>query len=146
MNDEYNLEQGLRALANAAPQEAGRAVGQRLLVRLRERRAKRRWAYVTGTAASLVAALILCLALWHGHRVPPSASSPAVDQASGFITLPYGQSGVPMEQPVIVRIHIPVSELGSMGIPVNPHGGKEMIRADLLVGQDGVARAVRFVE
>lgn len=146
MNEECNLERGLRALAKAAPQEAGAAVQTQLVARFRERRAKRRWAYIAGTAASLVAVLVLCLALWHGRRVPPGASSAAFDQASGFVMLPYGQSGVPMEQPVIVRIDIPVSELGAMGVPVNPHGGKEMIRADLLVGQDGVARAVRFVE
>jgi hypothetical protein len=74
---------------------------------------------------------------------PPLAT---LDQASGFITLPYGQSGVPLEQPVIVRIDIPVSQLGAIGAPVNPRTAKGMVTADLLIGQDGVARAVRFVE
>jgi hypothetical protein len=68
------------------------------------------------------------------------------NQTSGFITLPYAQSGVPLEQPVIVRVDIPVSELGMMGVRVTPSRVKERVRADLLIGQDGVARAVRVVE
>lgn len=146
MNEEYNLEQALRALAQADPQEAGPAVKQQLLVCFRERRTKKRRAYLAVTAASLFAALVLSLALGHGRGVPQSTSPVALDQESGFITLPYGQSGVPLEQPVIVRLDIPVSELSAMGVPVNPRREKEMVRADLLVGQDGVARAVRFVE
>ena len=69
-----------------------------------------------------------------------------VRQRSEFIALPYAQSEVPLEQPVIVRVHIPVSELGVMGVPFAPATGGERIKADLLVGQDGVARAVRLVQ
>jgi hypothetical protein len=60
--------------------------------------------------------------------------------------LPYAQSDVPMEQAVIVRIKISASELGAIGMPLSgvPRGGN--VSADLLVGQDGVARAVRLVE
>ena len=146
MNEYSDLKQSLRALAEAGPQGAGPGVQHQLLVRYRGRRAKRRWAYLAGTVVSLVAAVMLSLALLHGRSTPQSATLASTEQTSGFITLPYGQSGVPLEQPVIVRIDIPVSQLGAMGVQVNPQGANGMIRADLLVGQDGIARAVRFVE
>jgi hypothetical protein len=68
-----------------------------------------------------------------------------------FVALPYSQSGVPLENPVIVHMTLGRSELGALGVSaavVNAReiGGTEKIHADLLVGQDGVARAVRFVQ
>jgi len=63
-----------------------------------------------------------------------------------FIALPYSQSEVPLEQPVIVRVRIPVSELGAMGVRSASMSAGESVNADLLVGQDGVARAVRLVQ
>jgi hypothetical protein len=69
-----------------------------------------------------------------------------VHQRSEFIALPYAQSEVPLEQPVIVRVQIPVSELSGMGMPFASVTARENVDADLLVGQDGVARGVRLVE
>jgi hypothetical protein len=51
-----------------------------------------------------------------------------------------------MEQPVIVRVQIPASQLGGMGIPFAHVAAEEKVNADLLVGQDGIARAVRLVD
>lgn len=146
MNEESNLQECLRALAEAGPRGASPAVQEQLLIHFRERRGRKRWVYVVGAATSAVAVVVLCLVLWHNRNSQPGASPVTVDQMSGFITLPYGQSGVPLEQPVIVRVDIPVSQLGAMGMPPRPQGAHEKVRADLLVGQDGVARAVRFVE
>lgn len=146
MIEDADLKECLRVLAEAGPQDAGPGVQHELLVRFRGRRARRRSAYLAGTVVSLMAAVILSLALLHGRSTPQSATLASTEQTSGFFTLPYGQSGVPLEQPVIVRIDIPVSQLGAMGVQVNPQGANGMVRADLLVGQDGIARAVRFVE
>lgn len=146
MKEDLALKQCLRALAEAGPRDAGAGVQHQLLVRFRGRRARRRWVWVAGTAMSIVAAVVLSLATWKYRNTTPPARSALLEQTSGFITLPYGQSGVPLEQPVIVRIDIPVSQLGAMGVQVNPQAAKGTVTADLLVGQDGVARAVRFVE
>ena len=144
MNDD--LGECLRSLAEVGPQDASPAVEQRLRVRFRERRSKRRRTYLAGTVAFLAMAVILSLAFFHNRTATPSVSLTAKAQLSGFITLPYGESGVPLEQPVIVSIDIPVSQLGGMGVPVSPRSATGMVKADLLVGQDGIARAVRFVE
>jgi hypothetical protein len=146
MSDSSDIRDCLRALAEAAPQDAGPSVEQRLLVCFRERRDNRkRWKYLAGMAASVALAVGLYLTARHSRSSFPRVS-PEDYQTFGFIALPYGQSGVPLEQPVIVRVNIPVSELGMMGVQFTPTNAGERVRADLLVGQDGVARAVRFVE
>lgn len=64
---------------------------------------------------------------------------------AGFVALPYAESGVPMEDAVIVRLRLRASDLGRLGVPAGPGAANGTV-ADLLVGQDGVARAVRLVE
>jgi len=64
----------------------------------------------------------------------------------GFIPLPYAASGVPMGQPIIVRMNLPMSEFGPAGAAVLPNSSSQHLAADFLIGQDGVARAVRFPE
>lgn len=146
MIEDEDLKECLRTLAETGPQDAGPGAQHQLLVRFRERRAMRRWVYAAGTVMSVIGVAVLCIALWYNRATQKNAPFATASQASGFITLPYGQSGVPLEQPVIVRIDIPVSQLGPMGVQVNPLGANGMVKADLLVGQDGIARAVRFVE
>jgi hypothetical protein len=142
---ENELGDCFRALAEASPQQAGPSVQQRLLIEFRERRDKKaRWVYLAGVAASVALAVLLYLMPWRIQSAAQTASA-MDDQKLGFIELPYAQSGVPMEQPVIVRVDIPVSELDLMGVPFTP-AARSRVRADLLVGQDGVARGVRFVE
>jgi hypothetical protein len=137
----------LRGLLEVTPQTAGPSVQHHLLARFRQRRDNKRWrAYIAGIAASVAIAVGSYIALSHNGGGIQSVRPAADDQLSGFITLPYAQSGVPLEQPVIVRVDIPISELGFMGLAVTPTGAKDNVRADVLVGQDGVARAVRLVE
>jgi hypothetical protein len=143
MSQHDELRDCLRVLAEGVPQEAGPWVQEQLLVRFRERRQiKKRRAYLAGIAASIAIAVGVWLTPWHSRSVPTTKYDPA----SGFITLPYAQSEVPLEQPVIVRVNIPVSELGVMGLAPASKSANESVSADLLVGQDGIARAVRFVE
>jgi hypothetical protein len=72
--------------------------------------------------------------------------------ASDFIWLPYG-SGVPLEDGwAIIRVSMPRSELASLGVtplaaPVSyTQASAPTLRADVVLGQDGLARAIRFVE
>jgi len=148
MSTENRLEDALKRLARAAPQQASAEVERRLRARFRERlsRRVRVWEFAAELAASLVVGTALYLLLSHGRQLDQKQGSmPGLDQSSGFIALPYAQSAVPMEQAVIVRLDIRPSELSMMGLPVNAPSAGAKIRADLLVGQDGIARAVRLV-
>src|SRR5215831_18043878 len=45
----------------------------------------------------------------------------------------------------LVRVELPRSALMRFGLPVNTDRAGERIKADVLVGSDGIARAIRFV-
>jgi hypothetical protein len=45
----------------------------------------------------------------------------------------------------LVRVELPRSALASFGIPVNADRAGDRVKADVLLGEDGTARAIRFV-
>ncbi|HVF57561.1 MAG TPA: hypothetical protein VM934_15505 [Pyrinomonadaceae bacterium] len=45
----------------------------------------------------------------------------------------------------VVRVELPRSSLVSFGLPMNVERAGERVKADVLVGDDGMARAIRFV-
>jgi len=152
MTEKDRLHDRFRKLARAVPQNASPAVEARLRAafRVRVNQKARLWGYVARVAASAVlgAGLYLVWSQWthrRGSEQQAAAIAPARER-SEFIALPYAQSEVPLEQPVIVRVQIPVSELGLMGMPLAHATAGERVNADLLVGQDGIARGVRLVE
>jgi hypothetical protein len=69
----------------------------------------------------------------------------SADDAGEFFPLTFvaksGSTGVVQT----VRIEISRSMLLSMGLPVNIDRGEGPIKADLIIGEDGVARAVRII-
>lgn len=149
MNRDDELQDRLRRLTRAVPQEASQAVEQvlRAEFRLRKRRSRRVWMYVGEIAAMLLLAGGLYLAFSHrGATVEHDTDAAPAKRGSDFIALPYAQSDVPLEQPVIVRMKVSVSELDELGVPLRLTPKGDRVSADLLVGQDGVARAVRIVE
>ena len=46
----------------------------------------------------------------------------------------------------MVRVELPRSALARFGLPMNMNRANEKIKADVLVGTDGLARAIRFVQ
>lgn len=72
----------------------------------------------------------------------PGRPGPA--QAADFVALPAAAGLPPFESGVIVRMELPVAALPAYGFEIVP-GRKAPIEADLLIGQDGQARAIRLV-
>lgn len=67
--------------------------------------------------------------------------------SSEFYALTYaGNIGSEGEQLQIVRTELSPSSLFSMGVNLPIENSPEKIKADLLIGTDGIARAIRFVE
>ena len=46
----------------------------------------------------------------------------------------------------MVRVRLPRSALAAFGLPMNEQRAEETIQADVVLGEDGLARAVRFVK
>jgi hypothetical protein len=77
------------------------------------------------------------------RQTPRPEVDPAVE-AVGFVPIP-SAAGLPdFESGEIVRLGIPVGSLPNYGLEI-PSGSQVSIQADLLIGQDGQARAIRLV-
>lgn len=161
MNDANGTERALTsALRALAHEDAGRAPADGVEMRLRAevrtigaaRRARLRWRTV---AAALVLAAVAIPAWRLASRTPPSpslAAQPREEITTAFLPLVY--SDVPVEGAQIVRLSVPRSALASFGLaPPESSSAQDAatgassatVIADVLVGDDGLARAVRFV-
>jgi hypothetical protein len=74
---------------------------------------------------------------------PRPAPRPVV--AEGFLPLPWSATLPDFDRGEIVRTEIPVTALPLYGIAVVPDAPGGAVQADLLIAQDGQARAIRLV-
>jgi hypothetical protein len=65
--------------------------------------------------------------------------------ATAFYAIPYAAPLQPEEAGRIVRVSVPQSALAALGWPVRQEREVEAVDADLLVGEDNLARAIRLV-
>lgn len=75
-----------------------------------------------------------------------SGSGPGEEEiASDFQSYPPGGAIVPFERGQIVRVAMPGSALVAMGFPIDGDRAGDRFTADVLVGEDGLPRAIRLV-
>lgn len=81
------------------------------------------------------------------RRVETPEQAPAAEAATGFYPLPYS-SGLGLDEGwALVRVQVRRSSLAAVGVPVSATSADgEMLTADVVVGQDGLARGIRFVQ
>jgi hypothetical protein len=79
----------------------------------------------------------------------PAGDTSGDGAPSEFVTqfFPIMQGGelIPLESGRIVRVRMPRSNLIPLGIPFNQERANETIKADVLLSNDGLARAIRLV-
>jgi hypothetical protein len=125
------------------------------------RRSRRMYWAMAGlaTAATLLIAVGLGPVRAGRHGTPPggtpvlhkpvSSSSRGVpheaEPPSEFVMVPGAAALPPMESGELLRMFVPVSMLPSLGV-APPANAVTRVRADLIVGQDGLTRAVRLVD
>lgn len=63
---------------------------------------------------------------------------------TAFYPLPY--SVMPAENIRVLRVSLPRSAMSVVGLSVNPDRMFEPVQADVVVGEDGMARAIRFIQ
>lgn len=84
-----------------------------------------------------------------GRSKPPAddLNKPAVDAeiATDFIPLMNREALAQMDGGQVMRVELPRSALMSFGLPMDMERATERIKADVVVGNDGLARAIRFV-
>ncbi|MGE5206258.1 MAG: hypothetical protein ACM3PW_11615, partial [Chlamydiota bacterium] len=80
------------------------------------------------------------------RRSRPTASHTPAETAGEFIALSYGDSSYPLGDGMVVRVELPRSAPAMMGLPLSGGDTAGTVTADVVLGQDGVARAIRFVQ
>ncbi|MGH9768522.1 MAG: hypothetical protein ACREAB_13910 [Blastocatellia bacterium] len=78
------------------------------------------------------------------HRAPSDDSAEA-EVVTRFFPLREGVDITALESLQLVRVELPGSALSEVGLPVDPETANEPVKADVVLGQDGLARAIRFV-
>lgn len=71
--------------------------------------------------------------------------APGDEIATEFIPLMNREALAQMDGGQVMRVELPRSALMSFGLPMDMERATERIKADVLVGNDGLARAIRFV-
>ena len=66
--------------------------------------------------------------------------------ATDFLPLTFSADAMATESGHLVRVTIPRSALVAMGLPVNAERAGELVRAEVFFGDDGLARAIRFIQ
>jgi len=81
-----------------------------------------------------------------GHPQPAGAGTPSpAEYATDFIPLTADAQLLPMESGQLVRILLPRTALETCGLPMNRDLADKPVQAQVLIGEDGVARAIRFL-
>lgn len=79
-----------------------------------------------------------------GQPLNNTADAAEEEITTDFIPLVHNQLA-PVESGHLVRVEMPRAALARFGLPVNAERAYERVKADVLVGDDGIARAIRFV-
>ena len=151
---EKELLENLRKLAAQGPRQAPARVERRLLAEFGMRQGRHRRNLIWWPAGCAIAAGVALL-LW--LHVQPSKASRIVEAPqleavaaeesnASFYPLPEADALPPVENAMVVRVQVPLSSLRLMGYPVDEDGRGTAVQADLLLGQDGLARGVRLVQ
>jgi hypothetical protein len=69
----------------------------------------------------------------------------ARNTSTEFLPLTYLASATAIDTGTIVRVQLSKSALVRLGLPINIESSNESVRAEVVIGDDGVARAIRLV-
>jgi hypothetical protein len=171
MARQRELSRGLRSLAAGLREvQAPARVETRLISAFRSHAGlsepvavRRRWVPALTWAAALAAMLAVGVLVVR-QREPEAKQKPApshtielamLEPAStamqtaadeGFLILPGAAQLAPAEDLNLVHVELPRSAMMQVGYEVSPERADETVRADVMMGADGMARAVRFLE
>ena len=164
MRNHFGVRRQMRLLSEATDSGPSPQLETRLLSAFRkEVHRRRRQRLVISTAALLIVALGAIFSMHEIKRREFRASEgrgslvrtygpavlpggPAASDTNDFVPLPYAQSDIPLEGAIVVRVDIPESQIRFAGRTMTRlPKGRHTVEAELLVGLDGVPRAMRVL-
>lgn len=87
---------------------------------------------------AVAAAIVFAAVVWQVERPEPRP-------VARFLPLPGSEALPPPLATSILRMRLPLGDLRQYGFPVPPSSASDLVAADFVVGDDGLARAIRFV-
>jgi hypothetical protein len=175
MQSEGYIAAALRALAqHDAELEAPLRVEDRARRAFRRNHARRKWGNIAPwglTAAAAVTIFFISGSREHPKPVPkmsvrhelvaaepkpleiaapapkPRTADPVKPEPREIVTefFPLLDVAPPFERGELLRVMVPASTMRKVGLPVNEEHMTDRVYADVLVGEEGLARAIRFV-
>jgi hypothetical protein len=79
-------------------------------------------------------------------KLPPQIEWVTAEAATDFYAIPYVEPFKLNDRVRVVRIQAPYSTLADYGLPVYSDQALRSVQADVMVGDDNVARAIRFIQ
>jgi len=174
LDDERAVTSGLRAFAaRTAGAEAPPRVEAALLRALRDPQSVERGGAATtspsravellllAAAAAILAAIVVAppRAGSFPEPAPPratagsattvaggAAAAPAAGENADFVSLSYGEDLRELDSVQVVSVELPRTALAALGWPGADSAQTGSVKAEVIVGHDGVARAIRFVD
>ena len=110
------------------------------------------WSMAGGLGAGVAAALLVTLGTSSTLRMqapgqlaaPAALASVGIDERGDFFALE-SQERIEQESDAhMVEAHLARSDLAALGVPVSPENAGDSVRAELLIGSDGAALALRL--
>jgi hypothetical protein len=175
MSEERVVEALRALSEHDASREASSDVEARLRVQFQSRRRRRGWRQTAVWATSAVAAAAMVVFFVVANRKPPApapvhevarqavAVQPEVAPAAAVETpkrvrkpamrpqevvtdfFPLMDPAPPFERGQLLRVELPASAMQMVGLPVREDRLADSVQADVLVGEEGLPRAIRFV-
>jgi|SRR5579872_2757679 len=173
MSPEEEVLTALKALAEAdAEKEAPPEVEARLKFAFRRKRRRPVWPWAMAAAAAIV---VMMIALYFRPRPvepvravvePPKVVQPVHEieiapqpvRRVARVSRPRQQREVvtdffplmdvvtPLDRAELVRVNLPASAMRTVGLPVREDRLMDRVQADVLVSEEGLATAIRFVK
>jgi anti-sigma factor RsiW len=81
-----------------------------------------------------------------GGFAPIQPASNEAEIVTDFVPLLAGVGSPSVDNGQVIRVQMPRSALATFGLPFNLERANESVKADVLMGEDGLARAIRFVQ
>jgi hypothetical protein len=155
----------LKALAESDRElQAPEVVELRLRSAFRRKYARAKWPYFATAAAAAIALFFIIETRPEAQVMkiavvtPPVVNVPVAKVTPRKVVhrkppvrevvtefFPLMEDPPPFERGELLRVSLPASAMRGVGLPVNEERLTDTVQADVLVGQEGLARAIRFV-
>lgn len=143
LDQQQQLTELLRSVAE--PNQAINRVPENLMSTFRANQISKSSRSITWIRAAILVIVMLGGWMWyrtHHFEVPKTISSSHHDDGE-FIPLQYAEN--PSNSFQVVRVQLGSSDLQQLGFPATPEWENRSVKADIVVGEDGLPHAIRFV-